>query len=225
MQKISFIIPTLNEETFLVEQKSFFKLLIDEGHEIIVVDGGSKDHSLNIAKSLGCKAISTKPSRGLQQHKGANISVNEVLVFLHADTTLPASALLSIKQVLSKPDIAWGRFNVSFTNQKLIYKVIAWFMNKRSCLTGIVSGDHALFVKREVYFECGGFSDIPIMEDVDISKKLKKYSKPICIKDSVTTSSRKWEKNGVLNTIFLMWCLRFLFYIGIPADKLAKHYY
>ena len=225
MQNISFIIPVLNEEIFFNEQNSFFKLLIEEGHEIIVVDGGSKDHSLNIAKSIGCKIISTKSSRGFQQHKGASISVNDIMVFLHADTTLPSSALISIKQALSKKNITWGRFNVSFTNQKLIYKIIAWFMNKRSCLTGIVSGDHALFVKREVYFECGGFSDIPIMEDIDISKKLKKYSKPICLTDKVTTSARKWEKNGVLNTIFLMWRLRFLFYIGIPADKLAKYYY
>ena len=225
MQKISFIIPTLNEETFLNEQKAFFSLLIDEGHEIIIVDGGSKDNSLNIAKILGCKTISTKPSRGFQQHIGAEISINEILVFLHADTSLPSSALNSIKQALSMPNMKWGRFNVAFTNRKFIFKIIAWFMNKRSCLTGIVSGDHTLFVKREIYFDCGGFSDIPIMEDIDISKKLKKCSKPVCLTDKVITSSRKWEKNGVLNTIFLMWCLRFLFYIGIPAEKLAKYYY
>ncbi len=225
MQKFSFIIPVLNEESFFVEQTKIFTSLLEQGHEVIVVDGGSTDQSVVIAEQIGCICISTNPSRGHQLHIGAKKSSNQILVFMHADTLLPPSGLGNIRNVMEKANNYWGRFNVVFTNQKLVFKVIAWFMNKRSCLTGIVTGDHTFFMKREIYFNSGGFSDIPIMEDIELSKKLRKYSRPVCLSEKVITSSRKWEQQGVLKTILLMWYLRLLFYVGVPAEKLAKRYY
>jgi rSAM/selenodomain-associated transferase 2 len=225
MHNLSFIIPTLNEEEYFTQQQPFLQSLLQQGHEIIVVDGGSTDKSVVTAKSIGCICISTKPSRGYQLRVGAEKSTYPILVFMHADTTLPSSGIDSILKVMSTHKVDWGRFNVVFTNQKYIFKIIAWFMNKRSCLSGIVTGDHTLFVKRSTYFERGGFSDIPIMEDIEFSKRLKKYSHPACLNETVTTSSRRWEQQGVIKTIILMWRLRILFYFGVPVEKLAKQYY
>lgn len=225
MHNLSFIIPTLNEEEFFIQQKLFLQSLLQQGHEVIVVDGGSIDKSVAIAKSIGCNCISTKPSRGYQLRTGAEISTYPILVFLHADTILPSSGIDSILKVMSTHNADWGCFNVVFANQKCIFKIIAWFMNKRSCLTGIVTGDHTIFVERSTYFDSGGFSDIPIMEDIEFSKRLKKYSRPVCLAETVITSSRKWEQKGIMRTILLMWKLRLFFFFGAPAEKLAKQYY
>lgn len=225
MHKFSFIIPVLNESLFFTRQQLYLQALSNQGHEIIVVDGGSKDNAHLAVEALGCKCIQTKASRGYQQHSGAKISTNEILVFLHADTILPLNAINSIYEALNQSSASWGRFNVSFSNKKQIFKIIAWFMNKRSCLTGVITGDQTLFIKRSVYFDSGGFHDLPLMEDIELSKRLRKHSNPICLNETVLTSSRKWERHGILKTIFLMWRLRLLFFLGVPAEQLAKQYY
>ena len=225
MYELSIIIPVLNESLFFTKQQLYLKALLNQGHEIIVVDGGSTDDSKLVAEKLGCTCINTKASRGYQLHAGANASTHDLLVFLHADTLLPLTATETIKTSLNSVTSYWGRFNVTFTNKKRIFKIIAWFMNRRSCLTGIVTGDHTLFIKRNTYFASGGFADIPIMEDIEFCKRLKKYSQPICLSETVTTSSRKWEQQGIINTILLMWRLRVLYFFGIPAEQLAKQYY
>ena len=225
MHELSIVIPTLNENLYITSHLPYFESIIKQGHEIIIVDGGSIDGTVESAERLGCKCITTKASRGYQLQAGANASIHDVLVFLHADTLLPPTAMKDINSSLSNPDSSWGRFNVVFSSNNLIFKVLAWFMNKRSCITGIVTGDHTLFIKRNTYFDCGGFADIPIMEDIEISKRLKKYSNPVCLSNSVITSSRKWEKQGVIKTILMMWILRAKFYFGIPAEKLVKQYY
>ena len=225
MDNFSFIIPVLNENLFFTKQHLYLQALLNQGHEIIIVDGGSKEDAHLAAEKLGCKFIQTKASRGFQQHSGANESSNDILVFLHADTILPLKATSLIDQALNQSSANWGRFNVAFTNKSLTFKVIAWFMNKRSCLTGIVTGDQTLFIRRSTYFDAGGFEDQPLMEDVELSQRLKKHSKPICINETVLTSSRKWEQQGVLTTILLMWRLRLLYFLGVSADQLAKQYY
>ncbi|MFK7815615.1 MAG: TIGR04283 family arsenosugar biosynthesis glycosyltransferase [Gammaproteobacteria bacterium] len=225
MNKLSIIIPVLDESLFFTKQHLYLKALLNQGHEIIVVDGGSTDNSALDAKNLGCKCIKTKASRGYQLQIGANSSINQILVFLHADTLMPLTATNSISSALNNQNAYWGRFNVAFTNKKLVFKIIAWLMNRRSCLTGIVTGDQTLFIKRKTYFDCGGFADIPIMEDVEFSKRLKKHSLPICLNENVITSSRKWEKKGVTRTILLMWTIRIKYYFGSSPDKLVKQYY
>ena len=225
MNKFSIIIPTLDEEVFFTQQRLFFQSLLEQGQEIIVVDGGSIDNTITIAKSIGCCCISTKPSRGYQLQAGAKKSVNDILIFLHADTQLSFTTFDDINASFINIGRNWGRFNVAFNNEKFIFKVIAGFMNKRSCITGIVTGDQTMFVKRKTYFDCGGYKDIPIMEDIDISKRLRKDSRPLCLINTVITSSRKWEQQGIIKTIYLMWRLRILYFFGISADKLAKEYY
>jgi len=225
MHSFSFIIPVLNESLFFTNQQLYLQALLNKGHEIVVVDGGSQDDSFLAAQKLGCKCIRTKASRGYQLQSGAKESSNDVLVFLHADTILPLTAIDSIYQALNKPNVFWGRFDVEFSNKKPIFKIIAWFMNKRSCLTGVITGDQTLFIKRETYFDNGGFADLPLMEDIEFSKRLRKVSPPICLNETVITSSRKWETNGVFKTIFLMWRLRLLYYFGMSTDRLAKLYY
>ena len=224
MLKLSIIVPVLNEAQFLSRQHNLFKSLLREGHEIIIVDGGSEDKSVLIARSVDCETFITKASRGYQLHFGAMKSKNDTLLFMHADTLLPESATALISNVLTRSKKHWGRFDVSFNNSNLIFSIIAWFMNKRSCLTGVVTGDHAIFVNRDIYIRSGGFEDIPIMEDIEISKRLKKFSMPICLHDKVITSSRKWEAQGIIRTILKMWILRLLYFCGIPPRKLERLY-
>lgn len=224
MTKLSFIIPALNEAYYLTRQRKFLRLLIDSGHEVMIIDGGSKDNSIKIAESLGCRTYTTKPSRGYQLHFGALKSTNNIIVFLHADTCLPSDATGLIIKSLAQTNSKWGYFNIGFTNRNLIFKVIAWFMNKRTRFTGIVTGDHTLFVERNIYLDSGGFSDIPIMEDIDISKRLNYFSSPTCIASNAITSSRKWETHGIISTILKMWLLRILFFFGISPHKISKMY-
>ncbi len=224
MSGLSIIIPVLNEERFLTGNKERLVSLLQEGHEILVVDGGSQDDSVSIARSLGCKVFSTRASRGHQLGCGANHSKNDTLLFLHADTRLPFHAAQVIAHVLMGPGQLWGRFGVRFSNPHLVFRVIAWFMNKRSCLTGIVTGDHALFIKRELYFSCGGYKDVPLMEDVEFCRRLKKHASPVCLSEEVVTSSRRWEQNGVFKTVIMMWWLRLMFFFGQSPEKLARLY-
>ena len=224
MFKLSIIIPVLNEESFLEKQKKLLMCFIKEEHEVIAVDGGSTDKSVKIANEAGCKTFITKPSRGYQLHFGAEQSKHDLLLFLHADTSLPINMAELISSALAPVSAHWGRFDVSFSNSKLIFRVIAWLMNQRSRVTGIVTGDQALFVKRKSYFDCGGFPDYPLMEDIVISKHLKKISSPVCLPNKVITTGRKWEKQGVIKTITKMWGLRLMFFLGLSTEKLAKLY-
>ena len=224
MTKLSVIIPVLNEAEFLTQQSNRLESFIKEKHEVIVVDGGSKDNSASIASKAGFSVFVTNASRGHQLRIGVEKSQNEILVFLHADTELPLHATSLICNALAPTHNHWGRFSISFTSSKLIFQLIAWFMNKRSCLTGIVTGDHAMFMERDYYFKCGGFPDCTIMEDIVISKRLKKASRPVCLSEKVKTSCRKWERQGVYKTIIKMWNLRILFLMGVSTEKIAKLY-
>lgn len=224
MSGLSIIIPVLNEEHFLAVNKERLVSLLQEGHEILIVDGGSQDDSVSIARSLGCEVFCTRASRGHQLGYGANRSKNDVLLFLHADTHLPSHTAKMVAQALVGPEQRWGRFDVRFSNPHPVFRVIAWFMNKRSCLTGIVTGDHALFIKRELYFSCGGYRDVPLMEDVELCRRLKKHASPVCLSEEVVTSSRRWEQNGIFKTVIMMWWLRLMFFFGWSPEKLARLY-
>ncbi len=224
MPGLSIIIPVLNEERFLAGNRERLVSLLQEGHEILVVDGGSQDNSVDIARALGCRVFSTRASRGHQLGYGASHSKGDVLLFLHADTHLPSHAAQVIAQALAKPESLWGRFDVRFSNPSPVFQVIAWFMNKRSCLTGIATGDHALFIKRKLYFGCGGYTDVPLMEDVELCRRLKRHASPVCLSEEVVTSSRRWEQNGIMKTVITMWWLRLMFFLGQSPEKLARLY-
>lgn len=219
---ISIIIPVLNEEQrvkALLEQLQIYR---QQGHEVIVVNGGSDDETVSISKPLADKVITSDSGRAKQMNKGVAESTNEVLWFLHADTSIPENAIEAIQESIIKCE--WGRFNIKLSGSHILFRIIEKMINVRSCVSGIATGDQGIFVKRKIFESIDGYSDIPLMEDVALSKKLKKISHSKCIKEMLTTSSRRWEKNGIIKTILLMWHLRFLYWIGVTPDKLAKLY-
>ena len=219
---ISIIIPTLNEEDVIQTLLQQLQTYRQQGHEVIVVDGGSHDNTRSVADSLSDKVISSEAGRALQMNNGATQSRHEALWFLHADTLIPETAIEQIQQALNKS--GWGRFNVKLSGSHILFRIIETMMNVRSCVSGIATGDQGIFVKRKVFGQVNEYSNIPLMEDVDLSRKLKKLSKPVCLKYTLMTSSRRWEKNGISSTILLMWKLRFLYWVGVSPEHLARQY-
>ncbi len=196
----------------------------DLGHEIILVDGGSTDATLFQAQGQVDKMVQTGRGRARQMNAGAEQAQGEVLLFLHADTRLPENADGLIREALETGRI-WGRFDVRLSGQAWLLRVIETFMNWRSCLTGMATGDQAMFVLREAFVHLGGFADIPLMEDLELSRRLKRISAPCCLRPRVITSSRRWETQGILRTVLLMWGLRLAWFFGVSAARLHRIYY
>jgi len=219
---VSIIIPALNEEYSIQELLQQLQIFRNNGHEVVLVDGGSNDHTIAKSTTLTDQVITSSPGRAVQMNKGVSKARHDIIWFLHADTLVPENAIENIEQALNINE--WGRFNIKLSGSHLLFRIIEKMINVRSCLSGIASGDQGIFVKRDIFDSVKGFSEIPIMEDIELSKKLKKISKPICLKNKLVTSSRRWEKNGILATILLMWRLRFLYFIGSSPDKLARFY-
>jgi len=221
---ISIIIPVINEaeslEQFLVPLQSFRS----KQCEIIVVDGGSTDQTCNVADKLCDHLLVSEAGRAKQMNKGAACASGSVFLFLHADTILPTNFFELITRQMQHKNKPWGRFDVSLSGSELMFRIIEKMMNFRSCFTGIATGDQAMFVRREVFVKLGGFPDISLMEDVALSKMLKKIDLPLCISTRVITSSRRWEKYGIWRTIILMWQLRLAYFLGSSPDELKKRY-
>lgn len=192
------------------------------GSEVVVVDGGSRDASQRIAIDRGCRVVTAPRGRASQMNAGAKASRGDALVFLHADTRLPQGALAAIAAALEHR--AWGRFDVAIEGGSPLLALVAAMMNARSRLTGIATGDQAIFVRREAFERVGGFPDIVLMEDIAISKRLRSLESPACLRSRVTTSGRRWEKRGTLRTIFLMWRLRAAYALGADPRVLARAY-
>lgn len=193
------------------------------GHEVVVVDAGSTDGTAKLASPLADKVVQSAQGRAVQMNAGAAVAKGEILLFLHADTRLPVGALKYLGAFVQS-DKAWGRFDVSLSGRGAMFRVIAWFMNQRSRLTGICTGDQALVVRREVFEALRGFDDLPIMEDIEMSGRLRLVSRPYCIQTPVVTDSRRWEQGGVWRTIFLMWRLRWRYWRGESPDALVHSY-
>jgi len=217
-------VPVLNEATYLPRQLAALQSWREAGHEVIVVDGGSDDASADIATPLVDKLIVSKRGRATQMNKGAALASHDWLVFLHVDTRFSETAMNSLQAVFQQGDIDWGRFNVRLSGGHILFGLVATLMNIRSRLTGIATGDQAIFVRRTIFEHVGGFPDIALMEDISFSHMLKKISAPYCIRDKVTTSSRRWREQGVLRTIFMMWSLRLRYFLGTSPRLLAKRY-
>lgn len=221
--QLSLIVPVLNEAVALVGLLPILTKLQALGVQVLLVDGGSTDDSLSLIQKAGLQAISAPTGRARQMNAGAAHTNGDTLVFLHADSRLAQASLDCIDSSL-KRGADWGRFNVQIEGYSYMLKVVALMMNWRSRITGIATGDQAIFMTRAVFNAVGGFPDQPLMEDIEMSKRLLRLSRPACIADKVTTSGRRWESRGVWRTIFLMWRLRFDYWRGQSASALAKAY-
>lgn len=223
MRCISVIIPALNEATTLKETLMPLQHWRKSGHEIILVDGGSEDDSQAIAAPLVDVVLESEKGRAKQMNAGARVANGEILLFLHADTHLPDGADDMVQLALVRH--RWGRFDVRLSGSHWLLRVVEHMMNWRSRMTGIATGDQALFLERMLFNELGGFPELPLMEDIALSKRLRQQvGRPACLKSPLTTSSRRWEENGILRTILLMWRLRLAYFLGISPHYLARQY-
>lgn len=221
--QISIVIPVVNEAARLADTLQALQALRSRC-ELLVVDGGSRDASPLIAKPLVDQILLSQSGRARQMNLGAQQAQADVLLFLHADTRLPDQAIALILSAVAQ-GWSWGRFDVQFDSPQTIFKLIAGMMNARSRLTGIATGDQAIFITRQAFRAVGGFPEIALMEDIAISVALKKLGKPCCLKTKVVTAARRWQQHGILRTILLMWCLRLRYFFGANPDELAAQYY
>ncbi|MCD6042497.1 MAG: glycosyl transferase [Burkholderiales bacterium] len=218
-QRLSVIVPALNEAPGIGAALQALAPLRARGHEVIVVDGGSEDRTREIAAPLCDRLVVAQRGRAVQMNAGARAARGDALVFLHADTRLPEDAEEEIAGCLERH--LWGRFDVAIEGRHRLLPVIARAMNLRSRLTGIATGDQAIFVRREAF---AGFPDIALMEDVAFSTAMKRRGPPACLRSRVLTSGRRWESRGVLRTVALMWRLRLLYFLGARPEALARRY-
>jgi rSAM/selenodomain-associated transferase 2 len=217
--KLSIVIPALNEAERIDAALQALAALRRRGCEVIVVDGGSSDRTRELAEPLCDRVVSAARGRAVQMNAGAHHASGDALLFLHADTRLPPDGEILIRDALMHH--LWGRFDVEIESRHRALKVVACAMNLRSRLSGIATGDQAIFVRRDAF---AGFAEIPLMEDVAFSKAMKRSGPPACLRERVVTSARRWERDGVLRTIFLMWRLRLLYSLGVAPERLVRRY-
>jgi len=219
---ISIIIPCLNEEdnigTLIHSLKKWHSEI-----EVIVVDGGSNDNTVAIAKPLADQFIEATSGRANQLNKGAEQAKGELLWFIHADTIIPKTAFMQLIKIQTQKNL-WGRFDVYLSGQHWAFRMIEFMMNQRSRLTGIATGDQGIFINHQLFKEIGGFPNLKLMEDIEISTRLKKVCPPLCLKQKIITSSRRWQENGIFKTILKMWWFRLSWFFGANDQKLQEKY-
>lgn len=221
---LSIIIPTLDEAAGICATLEPLQSLRAQGHEVIVVDGGSRDGTPRVAAPLADCVLVAPRGRASQMNAGAHAAQGDVLLFLHADTLLPADAARKVVDGLTASGRAWGRFDVRIAGRHRLLGLVARMMNLRSRLTGIATGDHAMFVRRAAFDAAGAFPPMPLMEDIALSRALKRVSRPLCLRARVVTSGRRWEARGAMRMIVLMWWLRLRYALGASTDRLARLY-
>jgi rSAM/selenodomain-associated transferase 2 len=219
---VSVIIPALNEE------KIIGPVLVDSiarrPHEVIVVDGGSRDRTREISEQMGAVVITGAPGRARQMNRGAEQATGDILLFLHADTRLPPGAFPDIIAALADPRYLGGRFDVELDGDHWLLKIVGAMINHRSRITKVGTGDQAIFVRREVFARMGGFPEIPLMEDIAFSRALKRLGGIACLRSRVRTSARRWETEGVWRTVIKMWTLKLLYFAGVSPVTLKRFY-
>lgn len=224
MARLSIIMPVLDEGDAIAGALDALAELRGLGVEVIVVDGGSQDATVQRARLRADHVLSASRGRAAQMNAGAAKASGDVLLFLHADTALPREAERLVLDGLARSGHDWGRFDVTIAGRHPMLRLVAFMMNLRSRITGIATGDQAIFVKRDAFHAAGGFPDIALMEDVALSKRLKRTSRPLCLRERATTSGRRWETHGVFRTILLMWRLRLAYFLGADPATLARRY-
>ncbi len=220
---LSIIIPTLNESALITDALAALQPLRKAGHEVIVADGGSDDGTPDLAQALADKVIVATLGRAVQMNAGAELARGDILLFLHADTQLPTDTADSITAATAHV-AEWGWFDVRLSGTHFLLRMIEHSMNWRARLTRIATGDQAIFVRRELFTALGGYPPLPLMEDIALCKHLRKRAPAQCIRSPVTTSSRRWERQGVLRTMLLMWRLRLAYNLGADPTSLAVRY-
>ena len=221
---VSVIVPSLNESAAIVATLSVLQTMRRSSHEVILVDCGSDDDTTELAHPLVDRIVNGPRGRAVQLNIGARAARGDVLLFLHADTLVPPEAIRALLEGFPTSGRAWGRFDVRLSGSHVMFRIVEKMMNLRSRLSGIATGDHGIFVRRETFEKIGGFPEIPLMEDVAISRRLKRESRPYCPRARIVTSSRRWEENGILKTIVLMWRLRLAYALGADPADLARSY-
>jgi len=228
--KLSIIIPVLNEQGAMLDCLNSLQAIRDQGHEVIVVDGGSVDDTMPVARPGADQVLRSKPGRAVQMNTGARAASGDLLLFLHVDTSLPADTLAVLQEKMQGHDNhpygnhLWGRFDMQLDSQHWMFRVIETSMNLRSRITSVSTGDQAIFVSRDLFDSVGGFPEIALMEDIAISKTLRSYTRPVNLRQRVTSSARRWQDRGIYRTIWLMWKLRLYYFLGASPDRLASMY-
>ncbi len=222
--RISIVIPVLNEARSLQAHLPLLQAAREAGHEVILVDGGSTDEGPALAAPLVDKLVRSPAGRALQMNAGAAQASGDLLLFLHVDTRLPEGAVAVLQQAFVQPTVQWGRFDVQLSGMHPAFRVIEFMINLRSRVSGVATGDQALFLRAGLFHAIGGFPAIPLMEDVAITKTLRRQARPLCLRERVTTSSRRWEHHGIVRTVLLMWWLRLLYVLGVSPATLRAMY-
>jgi rSAM/selenodomain-associated transferase 2 len=215
--------PALNEAAGIGATLDALQALRVRGVELVLVDGGSSDDTAALSRPWVDQLVRTDKGRALQMNAGAAVARGNVLVFLHADTRLPPLADALVLRAI-EAGASWGRFDVVIEGKVRLLRVVAGLMNMRSRLSGIATGDQAIFVTRKAFTEAGGFPAQPLMEDIELSRRLKRAASPVCLREKVCTSGRRWEQRGVLRTVLLMWWLRWRYWCGACPQRLARAY-
>lgn len=222
--KLSVVVPVRNEEACLGATLAALAAGLDAGDEVIVADGGSGDRTVEIARAAGALVVEGPPGRGRQMNLGAVQAKGDVLLFLHADTQLPAGFRRELEVLLAAPGFVWGRFDLAFDEGGPLLRLIAWLISTRSRIFRSATGDQAIFVRRGVFEAVGGYHEALLFEDVDLVRRLRPAGGMAIPKGRAVTSSRRWRNRGVWSTTLRMWTLKSLYLLGVPAARLAGHY-
>ena len=224
MNKISIIVPVLDEAATIESAMEALQPLRARGHEVIVVDGGSHDATIRLVGDAADRILEAPRGRAEQMNAGAQAASGDVLLFLHADTRLPQAVERLVLDGLRETQRCWGRFDVRIDSARPLLRLVSAMMNRRSRLTGICTGDQAIFVIADIFARVGGYAPVALMEDIALSSRLRRHGAPLAIRAAVVTSARRWERDGILRTIGLMWWLRLRYFLGASPAHLARSY-